>query len=416
MNIDSVNQISDVSIGHWRKLIFKRLFSFLAILCIPVYLTSVYLFAQDNNWLMVALDTVFYMLLLIVLFAKRLANSTRYLVGCYLGYFVGASMLLAIGPTGAGFFWLFIFPPLAAMLLGYQHSLYAQVINIFTLTLIGFAYHFGLLSWPSLPDFNATIWAVVSINFLVINAMLTLSISYLLNKLSVSLISIQASRQATVIGLARLAEYRDNETGAHLLRMRQYARMLAIQFSTKESAPEELTGEFIQDIALSAILHDIGKVGIADSILLKPGKLSADEYQKMQSHPLIGSSVIHSLRQYAPQCSLLKMGEDIASGHHEKWDGTGYPQGLSNKQIPLAARIVALADVYDALTSPRCYKEPFSHQRAMEIILEGRAKHFDPEIVDCLTEIQDKFEHLSKASLNDDPNSSPAEFFELKPN
>lgn len=231
--------------------------------------------------------------------------------------------------------------------------------------------------------------------------MLTLTITYLLGKLADSLDSTLASRQATVLGLAKLAEYRDNETGAHLLRMRQYSKMLAAQRLQADNPPAELNDDFIQDISLSAILHDIGKVGIADAILLKPGKLTPQEFEQIKAHPVIGGQVLRSLLEYAPQCTFIQMGQDIASGHHEKWDGSGYPLGLKGEDIPLSARIVALVDVYDALTSPRCYKRPFSHQEAIDLMIEGKGKHFDPELVDCFMAIHQEFEVLSKASLED---------------
>jgi response regulator RpfG family c-di-GMP phosphodiesterase len=278
-------------------------------------------------------------------------------------------------------------------------AVWAQVANGISLLLIGIAYHYELVVWPDINGFSTLIWYVVVINFLVTNAIVTQSTSYLLGKLTHSLESTLASRTATVMGLAKLAEYRDNETGAHLIRMQQYANMLAKQRLTDEHVPEELTDAFIQEISLSAILHDIGKVGIADHILLKPGRLSVEEFEQIKAHPVIGEKVLNSLLAYAPQCTFIRMGRDIAGAHHEKWDGSGYPNGLAGESIPLSARIVALVDVYDALTSPRCYKRPFSHEEAMALILEGKGKHFDPKLVDSFMVISEQFSVLSKASL-----------------
>ena len=385
----------------WRRLIFKRLFGFLALLCVPVYFTSVYLCIVSDLWSMAIFDTLAYGVLLYILLSNTLSERNRYLIGCLLAYGIGFAFLITIGPTGAGFFWLFVFPPLTAILLGKKASIFAQLLNVFCLFIVGGAFHLELLNWPLTAGYSTFIWFVVSINFIVTNAMVTLSTSFLLGKLTRSLESTLASREATVMGLAKLAEYRDNETGAHLIRMQHYSSMLATERKNDEDAPQELTNDFIHEITLSSILHDIGKVGISDAILLKPGRLTPEEFDQIKAHPTIGATVLKSLLSYAPQCHFIQMGKDIAGGHHEKWDGTGYPRGLVGDAIPLSARIVALVDVYDALTSPRCYKQPFSHQEALSLIVEGQGSHFDPKLVDCFIRINKQFELLSKASLEE---------------
>ncbi len=390
------------SLTFWRRVIFYRIFTLLAIACVPVYFTSVYLCIQADLLSMAVFDTIVYAILLFIIYDKNLSDRTRFSIGSLLAFSIGFGFLVAIGPSGAGFFWLFIFPPLTCILLGKKASNLAQVINAVSLVILGFAYHFDLHIWPSIDGYNWVIWAVVVVNFIVTNAIVTISTAYLLGKLSSSLESTSTSRRATVIGLAKLAEYRDNETGAHLLRMQQYASMLAKQRYVDHDAPEELTKAFITEIALSSVLHDIGKVGIADAILLKPGKLTADEFEHIKAHPVIGAQVLESITQFAPECGYIKMGRDIAGGHHEKWDGSGYPKGLSGVEIPLSARIVALVDVYDALTSPRCYKKPFTHQQAVSLILEGKGKHFDPKLVESFMAIHTLFEKLSLQSLDED--------------
>lgn len=387
------------TLPSWRKLIFKWLFSGLAILCIPVYFTSVYLCIAMDLWLMAIFDTLVYGILLVIIFHPKLSDKVKFSIGCMLSFSIGAAFLFAIGPSGAGYFWLFAFPPLTSILLGSRASIWAQVLNGICLLVLGLSYHYQWVNWPVIEGYSTVIWYVVMINFIVTNAVVTQSTSFLLGKLSHSLQSTLASRRATVMGLAKLAEYRDNETGAHLLRMQKYAQMLAKQRAQSERVPEELTEVFIDEISLSAILHDIGKVGIADHILLKPGRLTPEEFTQIKAHPVIGEKVLQSLLSYAPQCGFIQMGRDIAGGHHEKWDGSGYPKGLSGEAIPLSARIVALVDVYDALTSPRCYKRPFSHEHARDLILEGKAKHFDPELVDCFIQINEEFAKLSTASL-----------------
>ncbi|WP_283108336.1 HD-GYP domain-containing protein [Shewanella electrodiphila] len=394
------------SLSYWRRIIFNRIFGLLAIICIPVYFTSVYLCIQSDLLLMAVFDTIVYAILLFIIWDNKLSDRRRFLIGCGLSYCIGVGFLIAIGPSGAGFFWLFMFPPLTCILLGSQASKFAQIFNFISLILLGAAFYLDWHIWPDIEGYSVVIWLVVVINFVATNAIVTMSTAFLLDKLSNSLESTLTSRRATVIGLAKLAEYRDNETGAHLLRMQQYASMLAKQRYSERDAPDELTLSFIEEITLSSVLHDIGKVGIADAILLKPGRLTPEEFEQIKAHPVIGSSVLESITRYAPDCNFIKMGSDIAGGHHEKWDGSGYPKGLAGDDIPLSARIVALVDVYDALTSPRCYKKPFSHQDAVGLILEGKGKHFDPTLVESFMTINHLFKKLSLISIEEGQSSA----------
>jgi PAS domain S-box-containing protein len=194
---------------------------------------------------------------------------------------------------------------------------------------------------------------------------------------------IDTSRQATIFGLAKLAETRDDDTGAHLDRIRLYVYILANQLKNNPELAGIVTKDFTEDIFLSSILHDIGKVGIPDRILLKPGKLTEDEYDIMKSHCIYGNTTLKQAEKDSENTSFLQMGQDITLYHHEKWDGSGYPEGRAGKTIPLAARIVALADVYDALTTSRVYKPAYGHDFSRKIILDGRGAHFDPDIVEA---------------------------------
>jgi len=191
------------------------------------------------------------------------------------------------------------------------------------------------------------------------------------------------TRQVTVFSLAKLAESRDTETGAHLERIRSYARAIATELARGGQYGETLSPAFIEEIYHSSPLHDIGKVGIPDGILLKPGALTPDEFDFMKTHTLIGGDTLRAADIEAGRESFLAMGRDIAYFHHERWDGGGYPRGLKGTDIPLAARIVAVSDVYDALSSKRPYKEAFSHEKSKGIIIEGRGTAFDPAVVDA---------------------------------
>ena len=194
------------------------------------------------------------------------------------------------------------------------------------------------------------------------------------------------AQHATVFALARLAERRDNETGQHLERVSNYCRMLALGLREDGAYAAEISDVFVSDLTRSAPLHDIGKVGIPDEILLKPGKLDPGEWEIMKRHTVIGGDTLRSIIESKSTPGFLRMGYDVALYHHERWDGGGYPYGLAGLAIPLGARILALADVYDALTTRRPYKEPWSHARAVELIQSERGKHFDPAIVDAFVE------------------------------
>lgn len=197
------------------------------------------------------------------------------------------------------------------------------------------------------------------------------------------------TREAMILGLAKLADYRDSDTGHHLDRICTFAVLLAEAASADFP---EIDAEFLAHLRLAASLHDIGKVGIPDSVLLKPGMLTPREREVVERHPVIGAATLDAIRQRAGGGDrLLGMSIEIALRHHEKWDGTGYPGGMSGEDIPLSARLVALADVYDALTSDRVYKVALGHTRACEIIREGRGAHFDPRLVDAFQRVADRF-------------------------
>ena len=199
------------------------------------------------------------------------------------------------------------------------------------------------------------------------------------------------SRELIIFSLAKLAESRDPETGAHLERIREYCRVIAEHLSRQAKFRDPVDGDYVQLIYMTSPLHDIGKVGIPDRILLKAGRLSSEEFEIMKEHAVIGARTLDAAVSAHPEAKFLCMARDIARFHHEKFDGSGYPNGLAGENIPLCARIVALADVYDALTTKRVYKPAFSHDMAAGIIREGRGRHFDPDIVDAFEANQERF-------------------------
>ena len=192
------------------------------------------------------------------------------------------------------------------------------------------------------------------------------------------------SRELVIFSLAKLAESRDPDTGKHLERIREYCRIIGEHLSQKPQFRDIVDGNYIQLIYLTSPMHDIGKVGIPDNVLLKPGKLTPEEFEIMKQHSMIGFKTLDAATNAHPDAKYLWMARDIALTHHERFDGSGYPHHLVGEQIPLCGRIVALADVYDALTTKRIYKPAYSHEKTKDIILIEMKDQFDPNILEAL--------------------------------
>lgn len=202
------------------------------------------------------------------------------------------------------------------------------------------------------------------------------------------------SRDALVLGLAKLADFRDNETGQHLERICQYSTLLAEELASTGKHPA-IDAAWINRLRMAASMHDIGKVGVPDQVLLKPGRLSDDEYNVIKQHPTMGADTLMAIRSQFDDDPLIDMSVEVTLSHHERWDGGGYPFGLKGDAIPLSARIVSVADVYDALTVARVYKPAMPHEQAAAIIEEGRGTQFDPDVVDAFLIIQEQFRTIA---------------------
>ena len=205
---------------------------------------------------------------------------------------------------------------------------------------------------------------------------------------------ISASQIATIHALVKAAESRDDDTGKHIERTSLFCGLIAEKLREAGLYPDIVDGEYADHIAKASPLHDIGKIGIQDAVLLKPDRLTPEEFEIMKTHVIIGYETLASAQSTYPGNVFLQIGIDIARYHQEKWDGSGYMEGLSWESIPLPARIMALSDVYDALRSRRVYKEPFSHKKAHAIIIEGRGSHFDPVLADLFIEFHPLFEQI----------------------
>jgi putative two-component system response regulator len=221
--------------------------------------------------------------------------------------------------------------------------------------------------------------------------------------------------QLTIFALAKLAESRDPETGAHLDRVRNYCRVLAEELRSCPRFADNIDDDFIDLMFRTSPLHDIGKVSVPDQILLKPGKLTKEEFDVMKEHTVRGAETIRSLLNEFPNARFLRMAHDIILSHHEKYDGSGYPQGLAGNEIPLCGRIMALADVYDALTSKRVYKDAFGHQESRNLIISESGRHFDPDVVQAFLRREKEFLAILRSFSDARAAAAPHTRFERVP-
>ena len=221
--------------------------------------------------------------------------------------------------------------------------------------------------------------------------------AFLEHEVAMRTLEVHAIQDVTIMAMASLAETRDNETGNHIRRTQLYVRCLAEKLSTHPRFSDFLTERNIELLFKSAPLHDIGKIGIPDLILLKPGKLTPEEFEVMKTHTTLGRNAIEDAeRRLGMKVVFLTLAKEIAYSHQEKWDGSGYPLGLVGDAIPVSARLMALADVYDALISKRVYKPAFTHEVSCDIVVKGRGSHFDPDVVDAFIAVANDFVAIAK--------------------
>lgn len=246
------------------------------------------------------------------------------------------------------------------------------------------------------------IWALVAVSGLLIYSLLFIIFLRAHKRQAGISKNLHDTQEAVISSLAHQAEIRDIETGRHLDRTTEYVKILVNElknpppkFKVRESDRNYLTDEYVMDLIKSTPLHDIGKVGIPDAILCKPGKLTDEEFAIMRNHCGNGARILKMAEEKLAFTSFLSIGIQLVQSHHERWDGQGYPKNLKGEEIPLSARIMAVADVYDALRTKRCYKKSFDHKKCVEIIKEGRGTQFDPIIVDGFLQKEGEFEKIS---------------------
>lgn len=396
LNQDSeqIKLVFSSTVMAWRKTVFERIFSILSLICIPVYITSVYLCIKlDYLWL-VAFDTFVYAALLSVAFGFFIPLNMRFGIGCAMTYLIGVAFLLAIGPSGAGFFWLFIYPLLSCALLGNKAGYIAQVINFFTLAVIGLLFYNNVLQWPEIADYSFFIWCVVAINFMVTSIFAMSICGYLLRATAQHLKQLQASRYAFVVSVATLSEAYNPSSKLHIHRVAMYVQILAKQLTKTASSHDEMV-ENMDDLMLASMLHDVGMREIPERLLCYKGKISLDDFEEIKRHCTNGASFLKSLQNYHSNGKLLLMARDMALYHHENWDGSGYPQNVMGTLIPLSARLMRLVDVYDGMTSERSYKQMMGHNAAVEFIKQQSGILFDPNVVNAFLLVAANFAKLN---------------------
>ncbi len=385
-----------------REHLLQGIITAFAIIGSLAYIPSMYAAHVAGYIDIILVDTVAYGWVIYLFFAKRHSYNFRAYSLIYLIFFLATFLLIKLGILSAGVLWLFFVPILSTLLISYRQGITMIVLNSLILVFIGSLENTGYLK-PSMPEGNATLWIIITANFILLNILTVISIGRLLDSLQSSLIETQKkqdeialTQEATINTVASLAEYRDNETGNHIRRTQNYVRVLALHLSEKNKYKHELTEEFIELLYKSAPLHDIGKVGVRDNILLKPGKLTVEEFEEIKKHTLYGRDALLKSAITLGDNNFLQLASTIAYSHHEKWNGTGYPLALKATEIPLAGRIMAVADVYDALISRRHYKEPMPHKLAVQYIIDNSGSHFDPDVVEAMIATQELFLEIAE--------------------
>lgn len=385
-----------------RERILFGIMSVLALAGSLAYFPSVYAAFTEGLYDVIIIDSLIFFGFFFLLLSTRLNYRQRALILVYSLLVLAIFLVVRFGLLSAGLLWLFMMPILATLLLSYRHGLWLVFLVAIVLISVGILQHHEIIMRDYAITNSTLLWALVSGNFILLNLMATVSIGMLLQGLERSL-NILARRteevlltqDVTIDAMASLAEYRDHETGNHILRTQHYVKRLAELLQFHESFLDYLNTEKIDLLYRSAPLHDIGKVGVPDNILLKPGKLTSTEFEEMKKHTEIGHDALLKSEHKLGCTTFLSLAAEIAYSHHEKWDGSGYPRGLKGIEIPISGRIMAVADVYDALISRRVYKEPFSHSDAIDYINNNATSHFDPDISQVLIDNAEEFRNIA---------------------
>jgi HD-GYP domain-containing protein (c-di-GMP phosphodiesterase class II) len=385
------------SMLYWREYLFNIVFFVFFVLNSIAFLFSSIRMLMSQSLLPLAINLALYAVMIVIVFSRRIPFHVRSYVGCFIFFGVGLFLFYTYGPLVGGLFWFFLFSSFNASFNGIRGVIFSNLLIALTIVCFIIIIPVHDFQWVYVtPEFyRSHTWWLTGVSLFFLNLVISVAIAFFMYNLEKALVRNTDSRNAIIFGLASLTEYRDTDMGRHLERISKYCMLLARELRKSRKYKNYITDNYLEDLEISSILHDIGKVGIEDKILRKNGKLSIREFEKIKLHPVIGGKVIESINNRMKDKDFLKMALHIIVCHHEKWDGSGYPKGLHREEIPLSARIVALADVYDALISKRTYKVPMTHEEAVKIIVKEKSRHFDPEITEIFRNIHGEFKKIS---------------------
>ncbi len=354
----------------------------------------------------IIIDTLFYFAMLYLLFNKKLSLTQRTIGLIVSIWILSLYLIIRFGILGAGFLWIGSVPVLVGLLLGLKKGILSLIVNLIIFIITGsivYLYSFSTISQAS----SMLTWLIISGNSLAVSALLMVSSSIIIERLHLTLDQLNSNikeleltQYATMEIMATLAEFRDTETGDHILRTQSYVLVIANHLSLYPHYYTLLTPEYIKCLGKSATLHDIGKIGVPDNILLKQGKLTSKEFEIMKKHTIYGRDALLNSQKRFGDNYFLALAAEIAYTHQERWDGSGYPEALRDTQIPLSGRIMAVADVYDALMSTRPYKKAFSHEEAINYLEKNSGILFDPEIIELLPKIGAEFKAINSTFMD----------------
>lgn len=380
-----------------REVVTNSIFTLFSILSIFAFIISMSLSLSKGEYLMALVTTGMYTSFIILSFNRSISYKVKGGVIMALTSLFGFYLIVTYGPSSTGNIWLITSAIYCSIIFSGKLTIILSALLLLGYISLTPMVNKEIFSWVSKIDNPIRVWAINGTTTMLIAFSVSISLSIFLNGFSTTLNRIFADKKATILGLAKLAEHKDMDTGKHIIRLQKYSEIITTYLFNNHNSDGYITRDYIDDIRVSSTLHDIGKVGIRDSILQKPGRLTIEEFEEMKLHTILGGDVISEIEKNIPGRSIYSIGKEIACCHHEKWNGTGYPYGLVGEKIPLSARIVAIVDVYDALTSRRPYKDPLTHEEALSIITRESGEHFDPLMVEALIMNESSFKHIAMA-------------------
>ena len=388
---------------YYQERVFSNIFKVCILAMVISYFPSCIAAYHEGLFDIILINTLFAVWVFYIFYSTKISFSFKQVSLCHGIFVLSAFLLLRVGPHGGIALYFFIYPIISALFLGSKHANVSLCVSISVLAIFSLLRLTGVLTWYE-PAFSNNAWFAFVGNYIFLSLAVVYAIKPIyrglrrtINILEKRIVELKKTQEVTIECLASLAEYNDPETGAHINRTQLYVELLTNQMLKNLSFEEKLEKGDTENLAMSAPLHDIGKVGVPEHIINKPGKLTPAEFEEIKKHTTYGRDVLIKPEDKLGDDSFLKYARQMAHSHHEKWDGSGYPLGLKQEDIPLPGRIMAVADVYDALRTKRPYKPAFSHQKACDIITNEIGKHFDPNVTKAFFQLEKQFDGISNS-------------------